>query len=68
MTTALLSNFDRLSPSQRAKVDHWIIDDPNRLSGGCAGAAKPNYVITWTKEDMLQADAEWDKENEEIGR
>lgn len=32
MTSALLSDFDRLSPIQRALVDHWIIDDPDRPS------------------------------------
>ncbi len=31
MTTALLSDFDRLTPAQRALVTHWIIDDPDRL-------------------------------------
>lgn len=30
MTTAYLSDFDRLSPSQRSTVTHWIIDDPDR--------------------------------------
>lgn len=30
MTTAYLSDFPRLTPSQRASVDHWIIDDPDR--------------------------------------
>lgn len=27
---AYLSDFDRLTPSQRATVTHWIIDDPDR--------------------------------------
>lgn len=31
MISALLSEFDRLTPAQRALVDHWIIDDPDRL-------------------------------------
>lgn len=30
MITALLSDFDRLTNAQRATVDHWIIDDPDR--------------------------------------
>lgn len=30
MITAYLSDFDRLSHSQIASVDHWIIDDPDR--------------------------------------
>lgn len=31
MTSALLSDFDRLTPTQRATVEHWIIDDLDRL-------------------------------------
>lgn len=31
MISALLSDFDRLTPNQRATVEHWIIDDPDRL-------------------------------------
>lgn len=30
MTHAYLSDFDRLTPAQRASVEHWIIDDPDR--------------------------------------
>lgn len=30
MNHAYLSDYDRLSPSQRATIDHWIIDDPDR--------------------------------------
>lgn len=30
MIIALLSDFDRLTPAQRATVDHWIIDDDER--------------------------------------
>lgn len=30
MTHAYLSDFPRLSPSQRDTIDHWIIDDPDR--------------------------------------
>lgn len=30
MIRAYLSDFDRLSPSQRTLVTHWIIDDPDR--------------------------------------
>lgn len=29
MTHAYLSDFDHLTPSQRATVTHWIIDDPD---------------------------------------
>ena len=31
MISALLSDFDKLTPEQRATVDHWIIDDPDKL-------------------------------------
>lgn len=30
MPVAYLSDFDRLTPSQRSTVTHWIIDDPDR--------------------------------------
>jgi hypothetical protein len=30
MTRAYLSDFDHLTPAQRATVTHWIIDDPDR--------------------------------------
>lgn len=32
MTCAYLSDFGRLTPIQRASVDHWIIDDPDNPS------------------------------------
>lgn len=31
MISAYLSEFDKLTPEQRATVDHWIIDDPDQL-------------------------------------
>lgn len=31
MISALLSDFDNLTPAQRSTVDHWIIDDPDRV-------------------------------------
>jgi hypothetical protein len=46
MISALLSDFDRLTPSQRATVTHWIIDDPDQLP-------KPSLQddLVWDKEN-----------------
>lgn len=41
MISALLSDFDRLTTSQRATVTHWIIDDPDRLPS----AINPTFDI-----------------------
>lgn len=49
MTTALLSIFDSLTPSQRLLITHWIIDDPDQLP-------KPSLQddLVWDKENEEQ--------------
>lgn len=47
MAKAYLSDFDRLSPSQRATVTHWIIDDPDRPEDKTYSPGPSTADITW---------------------
>lgn len=47
MTRAYLSDFDRLTPSQRATVTHWIIDDPDRPEDKTYSLRSSTADITW---------------------
>lgn len=47
MTRAYLSDFDRLSQSQRATVTHWIIDDPDRPEDKTYDLGPSTADIAW---------------------
>lgn len=47
MPVAYLSDFDRLTPSQRATVTHWIIDDPDRPDLKTYSLGPSTSDITW---------------------
>lgn len=47
MTRAYLSDFDLLSPSQRATVTRWIIDDPDRPEDKTYSLGPSTSDITW---------------------
>lgn len=47
MITAYLSDFPRLTPSQRTSVDHWIIDDPDRPDLKTYSSNPSTADITW---------------------